>query len=104
MPEASERVRLLQARLQQSREEIFAIARQMKGEEEEQALLGAPGDFPHSRLMRALLGPQGRLLLGGAVVAVTLLRPRLLWRAARLAPMLRPLILRYLLPRLLGQR
>jgi hypothetical protein len=59
--------------------------------------------FPHSHIMRALLGRPGRMLLGGAAVTTVLLRPGLLLRAVRFTPMLRQLLMRYLLPRLLGE-
>jgi hypothetical protein len=45
--------------------------------------------FPRSAIMRAALGHNGRLVLGGAAVTLALLRPRLLpmaMGAARLAP------------------
>lgn len=95
----------LRGRLQSSRQEIFHLAHAMKGHEPAPELAEESAEsFPQSRLMRALLGREGRMLLGSAAVAVTLLRPKLLLRALRLAPALRPLIMRYLLPRMLGQR
>jgi hypothetical protein len=94
-------------RLAASREEFFALAHVMKGDAREPELAAVsdelPGSFPQSHIMRALLGRPGRLLLGGAALALTLTRPKLLWRAARFTPLLRPLLLRYVLPRLLGQ-
>ena len=66
--------------------------------------LGHDTGFPHSRLMRALLSKTGGLALGSAALAATVLRPRWLTGALRLTPMLRPVFMRYVLPRLLGQR
>jgi len=54
--------------------------------------------------MRALIGKRVGVALGTAAVAATVLRPRLLMGALRLTPMLRPLLMRYVLPRLLRQR
>ena len=72
------------------------LAHAMKGDEPAREAATGPWEhgFPRSRLMRALSGPRGRMLLGAGALAVTLLRPKLL----------RPLVMRYLLPRLLGQR
>jgi len=97
----------VQQRLHQSREEFFDLAQALRGhapppaEGPEHA--GDTG-FPHSRLMRALMGKPFGIALGTAAVAATMLRPRLLVRALRFAPVLRPLLVRYVLPRLLGQR
>jgi len=108
MPDTSEqRIARLQQRLQQSREEFFELAQAMRGQapppDEAHAHPGDSG-FPHSRLMRALMGKPFGIALGTAAVAATMLRPRLLVRALRFAPVLRPLLVRYVLPRLLGQR
>ena len=59
------------------------------------------GSFPRSRLMRALTGNGGRMLFGGAALAASMLRPTWLWRASKAAGLLRPLLFRYVLPRLL---
>ncbi|HTT06796.1 MAG TPA: hypothetical protein VMF64_16070 [Steroidobacteraceae bacterium] len=96
----------VRARLHESREEFFELAQSMRGHTQGQPEAEEPVDtgFPHSRLMRALMGKRVGLALGTAAVAATVLRPRLLLRALRLTPMLRPLLMRYVLPRLLGQR
>lgn len=104
---SEQQIARLRLRLHASREEFFDIAQAMRGPantsagEEEPAV---DGGFPHSRLMRALMGKPVGVALGTAAVAATMLRPRLLLRALRLTPMLRPLLMRYVLPRLLGQR
>jgi hypothetical protein len=93
-------------RLHESREQFFDLAQAMRGHSPPPAEEGEPADsgFPHSRLMRALMGKPVGVALGTAAVAATVLRPRLLMGALRLTPMLRPLLMRYVLPRLLGQR
>lgn len=93
--QSEQRIEAACARLQRSREEIFALARDLVGEYASDV---GHAPFPRSRLMRALTGRGGRLLLGGAALAATVLRPSLLWRASGL---LRPVLLRYVLPRLL---
>ena len=107
MPDGSEqRIARLRGRLASSRAQLFALVHVMKGDpnEAENATAAEQGvNFPHSHTMRVLLGKPGRLALGGAAVALALLRPKLLWRAARFTPMLRPLLMRYILPRLLGE-
>lgn len=93
-------------RLHGSREEFFNLAQAMRGHPlPSAAAYGEPAasGFPHSRLMRALMGKPIGIALGTAAVAATLLRPRLLMGALRFTPMLRPLFTRYVLPRLLGQ-
>jgi hypothetical protein len=103
------RIARVRARLHESREQFFDLAQAMRGHADASAA-GAQGEepvdsgFPHSRLMRALMGKPVGVALGTAAVAATVLRPRLLLRALRLTPMLRPLLMRYVLPRLLGQR
>jgi len=86
------------ARLRASRAEIFRLARELRGD--------APGEDSasayRSHLMRALSGTGGKALLGVAVLAVALLRPRLLLGVVRLAPLLQPLVIRYLAHRILG--
>jgi hypothetical protein len=94
-------------RLHESREQFFDLAQAMRGQPSPSAeACGQPADsgFPHSRLMRALMGKPVGVALGTAAVAATVMRPRLLLGALRLTPMLRPLLMRYVLPRLLGQR
>ena len=96
--QSEQRIEAARERLQRSREELFAIA---------QGLVSGQGPydeheaFPRSRLMRALTGNGGRVLFGGAALAATMLRPALLWRLTKAAGVLRPLLLRYVLPRLL---
>jgi hypothetical protein len=109
VPAPNERIGTLCRRLEASREEVFALAHVLKGDARELELAAVSeelhaGFSPQSRLMRALLGRPGRVLLAGGAVALTLLRPRLLSGAMRLLPLMRPLLLRYLLPRLLGQQ
>lgn len=61
-----------------------------------------PDEFPRSAIMRAAIGHNGRLVLGGAALMLALLRPGLLPIAARVArfapliPVLRNLLNRYL--------
>jgi hypothetical protein len=96
--QSEQRIEAVRERLQRSREEIFALAH---------GLLGGYGraeaqePFPRSRLMQALTGNGGRMLLGGVALAASMLRPSLLWRATKAAGVLRPLLVRYVLPRLL---
>ncbi len=104
---SEQRIAWLHERLRDSRAQLFDLAQAMRGEDSPQAraLREPPGaGFPHSRLMRALMGKRVGVALGTAAIAATLLRPRLLLGVLRLSPMLRPLFMRYLLPRLLGQR
>lgn len=104
---SEQRIARVRERLHGSREEFFELAQSMHGHEPESAEgheHTADAGFPHSRLMRALMGKRVGVALGTAAVAATVLRPRLLLRALRLTPMLRPLLMRYVLPRLLGQR
>ncbi len=114
-----QRLAQLHQRLAASREQLVELSHSLKGD----APVPADGaeaaesraGFPRSRLMRALLGRPGRLLLAGLSVVLPLWGPRLVRRAGRLAPLLqplqpllrpllRPLLLRYVLPRLLGER
>ena len=97
----------LHQRLSTSRADVFHLAHALKGEDPEREETGAvatDGGFPHSRLMRALVGKPLGVALGSAAVAATLLRPRLLLQALRLTPMLRPLLMRFVLPRILSGR
>ncbi len=109
MPRASEqrdqRHARLRGRIALSRAELFALAHTVNGDQAGPDTAAAEeqrASFPHSHTMRVLLGRPGQLLLAGAAVAMALLRPQLLWRAMRFTPMLRPLLLRYLLPLLGG--
>lgn len=99
-----ERLSSLHERLQRSREEIFDLAHLMGDDPVARRPSAEASAFPRSHVMRALMGEPGRMLIGGAAVATTLLRPKLLWAAVRLMPALRPILWRYVLPRLLGQR
>jgi hypothetical protein len=102
-----QRMRELRARLAASRAQAFEFAQAIKHEEppssEAQPAATHAGGFPHSRLMRALMSPHAGIAPVTAALAVTVLRPRLLLSALRLAPMLWPLFMRHVLPRLLGQ-
>lgn len=95
---SEQRIEAACERLQRSREELFALAHSLVADE---PLDEEEGFFPRSRLMRALAGNGGRMLLGGAALAATMLRPSLLWRASKFAGLLRPVFFRYVLPRLL---
>lgn len=103
---SEQRIERLQQRLRESRVEVFALAQAIKGHEPAPGASDSSqdGGFPHSRLMRALLGKPGGIALGTVAVAATVMRPTLLLRALKLTPMLRPVLMRWVLPRLLGQR
>jgi len=106
MPSMTEqRINVARSRLQYSRAEMFALMHALKGDEpaRQERAVDAVG-FPHSRILRALLGGRGRMLLGAAALTLTLARPKLIWRALKFAPLLRPLLTRYLLTRFLEQR
>lgn len=96
--QSEQRIEAVCERLQRSREEIFALAHGLVGE---YAADHEQGSFPRSRLMRLLTGNGGRMLFGGAALAASMLRPTWLWRASKAAGLLRPLLFRYVLPRLL---
>ena len=99
-PEApSDGIEQARARLRASRSQIFALAHELRGDEPGG---GGRSDFPRSRLMRALTGTSGKVLLGSALLALGLLRPALFWRLVRLMPQLQPLVLRYLAHRFLS--
>ena len=100
MPTAQSEQRIDAAceRLQHSREEIFGLVHSLRGDD---PLSDENPEFPRSRLMRALTGNGGRMLLSGAALAATMLRPTLFGRASKVAGLLRPVLFRYLLPRLL---
>lgn len=102
-----QRIAHLRDRLGYSRGQIVELVEAMRGQGPPPSEgTGAPADtgFPHSRLMRALMGRPIGVALGTAAVAATIMRPRLLLRALKFTPMLRPVLMRYVLPRLLGQR
>ncbi|MGH8144394.1 MAG: hypothetical protein ACREU2_18010, partial [Steroidobacteraceae bacterium] len=83
MPLTTEqRIAGAQQRLQHSRMQIFALAHELKGDRPP-PLPDTSNDFPHSRLLRALIGERGRMLLGAAALGCTLLRPRMIWRLLR---------------------
>ena len=94
------------ARLRQSRVEIVALISEIKDQSQGQAPPGSRG-FPRSLLMRAAMGPSGRMLLGGAALALAVLQPRLvplvirLPRGAPLLPLLRSVVNRYLVRRII---
>jgi hypothetical protein len=54
--------------------------------------------------MRALTGHQGRNVLGHAALALAMSRPKIAWRLAGLAPLLRPMLVRWVIERLLRPR
>ena len=92
-------------RLHSSRQEIFELAHVLKGDrplhpESERRAQG----FPRSRIMRAITGQRGKSVLGQAAMALAMSRPRTVWRLAGLAPLLRPMLLRFLAERLLRSR
>jgi hypothetical protein len=65
-------------RLSESRAEL---ARLMRGDQD------GPGKFPRSRLMKALMSGNGRLVLVGAALAIAIVRPQLGRRLLALAPL-----------------
>jgi hypothetical protein len=88
-------------RLHSTRLEIVELVHVLKGDRPRDA---DPDAFPRSRIMRALTGPQGRTLLRNAALALAMSRPKIVWRLAGLAPLLRPVILRYVAARILRPR
>jgi hypothetical protein len=86
-------------RLRDSRLEIVALAHALRGDQPP-----AANSFPRSRIMRALTGAPGRRVLGSAAMALAMSRPKMVWRLAGLAPLLRPMVIRYLTQRLLHPR
>jgi hypothetical protein len=88
-------------RLHSSRREIFELAHVLKGD---RPLHPQTQGFPRSRIMRALTGEQGKSVLGHAALALAMSRPRTVWRLAGLAPLLRPMLIRFLAQRLLRPR
>jgi hypothetical protein len=91
-----EQIDALCRRLQQSRREIFEQVHILKGDQPRD-----PDTFPRSHVMRALTGQTGRSALRGAAMAFAMARPKLVWRLSALAPLLRPLILRFVARRIL---
>jgi hypothetical protein len=94
----AESIKQTRERLERSRAEIIALAREVRGN-------ASPSDrqFPRSLIMQTLLSPGGRALLGGAALGLGLLRPRMLsavWRLAPLMPLLRGALNRYLVRRI----
>jgi hypothetical protein len=88
-------------RLRRSRHEIFAMAHVLKGDRPPE---DTPQGFPRSRIMRALTGEPGRRVLGSAALALAMSRPKMVWRLAGLAPLLRPVLMRFLMERLFRSR
>jgi hypothetical protein len=88
-------------RLEDSRREIVRLAHVLKGD---RPLHEPPEGFPRSHIMRALTGQQGRNVLGHAALALAISRPRTAWRLAGLAPLLRPMLVRFVVERLLRPR
>jgi len=89
-------------RLRVSREEITASLQALQL----RRLHHRPEDpFPRSGIMRAALGHNGRMILGGAALMLALLRPGLIPVAARVArfapliPVARNLLNRYMVRR-----
>ena len=89
-------------RLRQSRADIVASLQSLQL----RRLHHRPEDpFPRSGIVRAALGHNGRLILGGAALTLALLRPGLIPVAARFArfapllPLARNLLNRYLVRR-----
>jgi hypothetical protein len=88
-------------KLQSSRRDIFELVHVLKGD---RPARDSHEGFPRSRIMRALTGKQGRNALGHAALALAISRPRTAWRLAGLAPLLRPMIIRYVAGRLFRPR
>ncbi len=86
-------------RLRDSRQEIVKLAHALKGD-----AVPDPNAFPRSRIMRALTGERGKRMLGNAAMALAMSRPKIAWRLAGFAPLLRPVIIRFLTERLLHNR
>jgi len=93
-------------RLRQSRVEIVALISEIKDQSQGRVPPGSRA-FPRSVLMRAAMGPSGRMLLAGAALALAVLQPRLvplvirLTRWAPLLPLLRSVVNRYLVRRII---
>jgi hypothetical protein len=85
-------------RLRQSRAHIYQLVRELQGYRPP-----PEPEFPRSRLMRSLLGNhRGSSWLAGAGIALTLMRPRLIWRMAQWV-LASPLAQRVLIPWLIRQ-
>ena len=98
---SEQRIENARERLQRSREEIFALAHGLRDDYAGAGAVHDDDDFPRSRLMRALTGQPGRVCSHGGGARRDGARPSLLWRAAKVTGLLRPLLVRYVLPRLL---
>jgi hypothetical protein len=94
-----EQIDALCRRLQRSRLEIFEQAHILKGDQPRD-----PNAFPRSRIMRALTGQTGRSALRSAAMVLAMSKPKLMWRLAGLAPLLRPMILEFVARRILRSR
>jgi hypothetical protein len=88
-------------RLQTTRLEIFEMAHVLKGDRQRPA---DPNTFPRSRIMRALTGQPGRTVLKNAALALAMSGPKSAWQLAKLTPLFRPLIVRYLADRIFRPR
>jgi len=86
-------------RLHRTRAELFELAHELRDDGPEKL---EPDHFPRSRIMRALSGTQGRLALATAGLALVASRRGLALRVAGLAPLVRPLLMRFVLKRLMG--
>jgi hypothetical protein len=87
------------ARLHRTRVELFELAHELKGDVPAKLELD---HFPRSRIMRALSGTQGRAALATAALALVASRRGMALRVAGLAPLVRPLLMRFVLKRLIG--
>lgn len=89
------------ARLRQTRAEIIDSLKLIRAQQSPLS----DGAFPRSAIMRALIGRNGGRMLGGAAIALAIMRPGLLLlaaRAVRLAPwipMMSNLLNRYMVRR-----
>jgi hypothetical protein len=86
-------------RLRSTRAELFELAHELRGDVPERL---EPDHFPRSRIMRALSGTQGRVALATAALALVASRGGMALRVAGLAPLVRPLLMRFVLKRLMG--
>lgn len=80
----------IEARLAQTRAEISRLLEPPVSESgpagEGTAPSGAPGAFPRSRTMQALMSGRGIGAIGAMAGGLLLARPRLAWRLLRLLP------------------
>jgi len=95
---SEQRIAAVRGRLQRSRVELFELAQRLKADEPAVADHNEPMG---SRIVRALTGERGRMVLTGAGIVLGILRPGMLWRFGRLTRVLQPFVMRYLLPKLL---